>query len=145
VRQLDQVAWALADEAGLPGLAQHDNAVRAAVAEGRKLLERGMSCTDCHRFHDKGDLGAAPDLTGYASRDWLIGIISNPQHERFYPGQLNDRMPAFIKHPARPEANVLSPQEVRLIVDWLRRDWYEPSTESAAAVIAKEHVQRSQN
>jgi ubiquinol-cytochrome c reductase cytochrome b subunit len=145
LQQLDKVAWALADEAGLPALATRDDAARAMIAEGRKLLEGGLSCTDCHRFRDKGDLGAAPDLTGYASREWLIGMISDPQHQRFYPGQLNDRMPAFAKHPTRPEANVLSPLEVRLLVDWLRREWYEPPAGSAADSAAPQYTQLSRN
>ena len=49
---------------------------------------------NCHHFHDAGDLGTAPDLTGYGSREWMIGMISDPEHERFY-GEKNDRMPAF--------------------------------------------------
>ena len=39
----------------------------------------------------------APDLTGYASREWLTAFISNPADERFYRDK-NDRMPAFAPH-----------------------------------------------
>ena len=31
---------------------------------------------------------------GYGSREWMMGIVHNPEHERFY-GSKNDRMPAF--------------------------------------------------
>ena len=72
-------------------------------------------------------------------------MISDPQHQRFYPGQLNDRMPAFAKHSTKPETNVLSPVEVRLLVDWLRRDWYEPAAESSADSAARQPTQLSQN
>ena len=65
-----------------------------SIDEGRELLVSEMGCTDCHRFHDDGELGIAPDLTGYGSREWLIGFISDPRHERFY-GENNDRMPAY--------------------------------------------------
>ena len=65
-----------------------------SVAAGAALIKDQAGCTNCHHFHDEGSLGSAPDLTGYGSREWLIGMISNPEHERFY-GDKNDRMPAF--------------------------------------------------
>ena len=76
---------------------------------------------DCHRFHEEGEeLGTAPDLTGYGSRDWLMAFISNPEHVRFY-GDKNDRMPAF------GEEKQLTPTEIGLVTDWLRGEWYEPA------------------
>jgi hypothetical protein len=60
------------------------------------FLFEDLSCTDCHRFYHLGDLGDGPDLTGYMSRDWLTGIIKNPEHERFY-GSSNDGMPAHFE------------------------------------------------
>jgi len=97
------------------------------------LLAGSVSCTDCHKFHDQGELGSAPDLTGYGSREWLLGMIDNPQHERFYSGDRNDRMPAFADDSEHPERNLLSPRELSLLVDWLRGDWYEPPTTSVPA------------
>jgi ubiquinol-cytochrome c reductase cytochrome b subunit len=91
-----------------------------------KELIGDFTCTDCHRFHDKGTLGAAPDLTGYASREWLIGIISDPAQKRFY-GAKNDRMPAYAKTPETPDKNILSPRQIELLADWLRGQWYEPA------------------
>ena len=78
-----------------------------------------MGCMDCHKFHDNGE-DSAPDLTAYGSREWLIAFISNPEHERFY-GDRNDRMPAF------GEEKSLSPDEIELVTDWLRGEWYRPS------------------
>ena len=102
----------------------------STVDAGRELLSGELDCVQCHRFHKEGDLGSAPDLTGYGSRDWLLGMIGNPQHERFYNEEHNDRMPAFAKDPNQPQANLLSPRELSQIVDWLRGEWYEPPPES---------------
>ena len=59
-------------------------------------------------------------LTRWASRDWTMGRLRDPAHESFY-GDDNDRMPSF-----GPEG-ILNETELGLIVDWLRRDWYEPT------------------
>lgn len=97
----------------------------AAPAEEKTALLEDFTCVDCHKFHDKGSAGNAPDLTGYGSREWLLGIISNPTHERFY-GPRNDRMPAYAKDAAKPEENLLTPAQLELLVDWLRGQWFEP-------------------
>jgi ubiquinol-cytochrome c reductase cytochrome b subunit len=73
---------------------------------------------ECHTFHDSGE-DNAPSLTGYGSREWLIAFITNPEHERFY-GEDNDRMPAF------GEEKSLTPQEIGLVADWIRGEWYVP-------------------
>ena len=77
-------------------------------------------------FADEGEVGNAPDLTGYASREWLTAFLSNPADKRFY-GDKNDRMPAFALHPNDPTANRISPQELAVLVSWLRGEWYEPA------------------
>jgi quinol-cytochrome oxidoreductase complex cytochrome b subunit/mono/diheme cytochrome c family protein len=127
-QKIEDVTLAVASESGRPigavaGLEKH-------VAAGRELIVNEFSCTDCHKFRDKGELGSAPDLTGYASREWLTAFISNPTDSRFY-GDKNDRMPAFAAHPKDPAANRLSAQELSLLVSWLRGEWYEPQREPA--------------
>ena len=77
-----------------------------------------FSCTDCHKFRGKGNLGNGPELTGYGSRQWLMGIISDPAHRRFY-GSKNDRMPAYAAA-ADPAKNLLSDEELGILADWLR-------------------------
>ncbi len=47
-------------------------------------------------------------------------MISNPQRERFYAGDRNDRMPAFVVDPANANGNLLTPRELDLLVEWLR-------------------------
>jgi ubiquinol-cytochrome c reductase cytochrome b subunit len=82
---------------------------------------------DCHQFHFQDEDATGPDLTGYGSREWLVAFLSDPGHARFY-GERNDRMPAFGKEGA------LTTQEMRVVADWLRGDWYRPgSTEEADA------------
>lgn len=95
------------------------------IPEDDSVLLEDFTCTECHRFHKTGKLGSAPDLTGYGSREWLIGIISDPTHERFY-GENNDRMPSYVKSPAEPDKNILTVQQAEIIADWLRGNWYEP-------------------
>ena len=124
--QMKKVAWALSAEAGLACQTDADQNDALIISVGIELLQGGRGCTDCHRFHDQGELGDAPDLTGYGSRKWLVEMISNPQHERFYPDDKNDRMPAFAENTARPQSNLLSPTELFLLVHWLRGEWYEP-------------------
>ena len=89
----------------------------AAIEEGRRLiLLPEMRCSECHQFRKKDEDATAPDLTGFGSREWLVGLISDPAHERFY-GKRNDRMPSFGKE------NQLTQREMALLADWLRGDW----------------------
>jgi ubiquinol-cytochrome c reductase cytochrome b subunit len=92
----------------------------------------------CHKFGDVGELGGAPDLTGYGSREWLVGMISNPTHERFYR-DANDRMPAFAEN-ENGEGNLLDAKSIGLITDWLRGEWLRPSLEEAAVEVAAEEA-----
>jgi ubiquinol-cytochrome c reductase cytochrome b subunit len=116
---------ALSAEAGLPSQTAQDQQDAARIESGRKLIADAERCASCHRFREAGELGSAPDLTGYGSREWLLGMIGNPQHERFYRED-NDRMPSFAKEPDDSPRNMLSAQSLGLIVDWLRGEWYEP-------------------
>jgi ubiquinol-cytochrome c reductase cytochrome b subunit len=113
--EIDAVVAALVAEAGQGGA----GVTPALVEKGRALIADADRCGSCHRFGDKGaDLGSAPDLTGWGSREWIVGIIANPNDERFY-GADNDRMPAFEK--------LLTPEQIGILADWLRGDWYRPA------------------
>jgi quinol-cytochrome oxidoreductase complex cytochrome b subunit/mono/diheme cytochrome c family protein len=115
--KLHAVAEALAAEAS-----DGDEPRGRLLDKGRALIVGDMGCTDCHKFHDSGEPGSAPDLTGYASREWLESFIRNPTDDRFY-GDRNDRMPAFADR-SQPHGNhLLTDRELRLLVDWLRRQW----------------------
>ena len=120
--QLKKVIAAVSAEAWLKSQAALDQHDTALITEGRVLLKDVMKCTDCHQFHAKDEEASAPDLTGYASKAWLVKFLNNPGHPDFY-GDRNDRMPAF------GEKQILSADQISLIADWLRGDWYEPQTE----------------
>ena len=112
--QVQQIVAALSAEAQLPGQAARDQRDAALIAQGRTFMASDTArCTECHQFHKKDEDATAPDLTGFASREWLTAFISNPGHERFY-GKRNDRMPAF------GEERILNAEAIGLIVEWLR-------------------------
>ena len=119
---LEQVVKALSAEADLVSQHKADADADAAgdLAAGRTAMSEEFGCLDCHKLHDEGELGAAPDLTGYGSAEWLYQFIANAGHERFY-GDNNDRMPAFAASDD-PSQNLLSPREITLLVRWLRGD-----------------------
>ena len=99
--------------------------LQAQIAAGVELIQDTERCAQCHKFYQENEDAYAPDLTGYASRQWMIDFISDPTHDRFY-GERNDRMPVYAKNPDDPLSNVLTELELGLVVDWLRGDWYEP-------------------
>jgi ubiquinol-cytochrome c reductase cytochrome b subunit len=124
-KEKEQIIEALSHEAGLKSQRDADTRDLANITAGDKLI--ADNCTDCHTFHGKGGGTGAkgPDLTGYGSRKWIIGMVSDPAHKRFY-GKENDRMPAFAESSTDAKKNVLSRQELELLADWLRGEWYEP-------------------
>lgn len=113
VNILHAVAAALAAEAAI------ETPDSALVSTGREAITSKVGCTDCHRFHEQGETGSAPDLTGYGSVDWLKQMVARPTGERFYSDR-NDRMPEFAADDAHPELNLMSPLEIDLLIRWLR-------------------------
>jgi ubiquinol-cytochrome c reductase cytochrome b subunit len=119
-----KIIMAVSAEAGLPSQRECDAKDAKAIVDGRKIAAE--ICTDCHKFRGKGALGDAPDLTGYGSSQWIAGIIRNPADKRFY-GKLNDRMPAYAAS-ADPLQDTLNPQQIKMLTNWLRGEWYEEET-----------------
>jgi ubiquinol-cytochrome c reductase cytochrome b subunit len=122
------VVAALSAQAQLPSQKAVDESDKTEIEKGIKLLTDTDRCASCHRFvadAKPGDPSLAendtgyPDLTHYASRDWLIGMICNPAAPRFY-GENNDRMPAFAPEADGSGKNLLTRREINLLVDWLR-------------------------
>jgi ubiquinol-cytochrome c reductase cytochrome b subunit len=124
-KDVEKAVIALSAEAQLPAQRQSDLKDAAIIEQGRKVLVDVFRCTDCHRFHGKGVKKF--DLTGYGSADWVAGIIRNPAEKRFY-GILNDRMPAYAAA-ADPAQNALNPEQIKLLTNWLRGEWYEEPSE----------------
>ena len=124
---LKKVITDLSAEAQLNSQRAADEHDAPIIAEGKTLLTSAdVRCTECHQFHKKDEDTTGPDLTGYGSREWLIGFITNPAHERFY-GKRNDRMPKF------GEDKILDAQAIGLLADWLRGDWHEAGGKTATA------------
>ena len=118
---LDAIALALSAEAKLPSQVATDQTSVALIKQGIAYLEDDIGCIDCHAFGEPDPDADGPDLTDYGSRQWIIDFVKNPGHEKFYP-ENNDRMPAFgVK-------KILTDNEIGLIADWLRGDYYEPTT-----------------
>jgi ubiquinol-cytochrome c reductase cytochrome b subunit len=119
--QLARVIAAVSAEAGLKSQRTLDEKEAAIIGEGRTLAANDvMRCTECHAFRKPDEDATAPDLTGWGSREWLVGIISDPSHARFY-GKRNDRMPLFGKD------QILDSVTIDLVAGWLRDEWYEPN------------------
>jgi ubiquinol-cytochrome c reductase cytochrome b subunit len=117
---LQDVIAALSAEASLPAQAEADAKAKSdgVIEKGKTALDRKFACVDCHKFHNNGE-AEGPDLTGYGSREWLTRMISNPANPDFY-GEHNDRMPAFVAKPPPHKANLLSDDDLLLLVRWLR-------------------------
>jgi ubiquinol-cytochrome c reductase cytochrome b subunit len=120
------IVAALSAQAQLPEQRSLDANSADQLARGVKLIEE--HCTQCHKFGSSGELGSAPDLTGYGSYEWMLGFLSDPGHERFYRDE-NDNMPAFAQDLAAPATHKVSVRELSLIVDWLRGEYYRASDE----------------
>ncbi len=108
----DAVAAYLADEALHPG--------QVAAGDGEdELLLRGRSyfmatCNECHTYRgDQEGTRRAPEMFGYASIEWIKGMISEPDHDTRYRsrGLQPAQMPGFGKK--------LTPAEISLIARWL--------------------------
>ncbi len=143
---VDAIVAALSAQAQLRSQAEVDSKDREMIAAGVQLIQQ--NCTNgCHRFGDVGELGLAPDLTSYGSYEWMMGLVADPTHERFYHKQ-NDRMPSFAKNLDNPHKNSVSIRELSLIVAWLRGDYYKtddkqprlPPTEEYAKRVVRESM-----
>ena len=124
---IDKMIKALSAEAGLESQSGLDADDDADIVKGRALIRDDLGCTDCHKFHGKG-LAKGPDLTGYGSHRWLTGIIGNPNGRGFYVKSDKYPMPAYAASDD-PGKNTLSAVEMKLLVDWMRGEWYEPEEE----------------
>ena len=120
--ELEYVIEWLSAEAGLPYQADVEEAEAADIQRGRAaVVDEVVNCTDCHVVYGQGE-AEGPDLAGWGSRDWMLRMLQDPTHPSLY-GEDNDRMPAFGAD------GILTDEEMGLIVDWLRQDWYEATQE----------------
>lgn len=110
------IAW-LSAEAGLTRQQDVEEAEAARIERGRDaVVNEVVDCTRCHVIYGVGEQ-EGPELTGWASRDWMLRMLNDPAHPSLY-GEDNDRMPAFGAD------EILTDRDMGLIVDWIREDWY---------------------
>lgn len=136
---VDLIVAALSAQAALRTQAELDSKDAELVARGVGIIQQECA-KGCHRFGDSGELGLAPDLTGYGSYEWMLGLISDPTHERFYR-QENDRMPSFAADLDHPERNSVSVRELSLIVDWLRGEYFQSGDEQPVLAHSREEAE----
>lgn len=92
------------------------------VLQSSKLTKGELvsTCTDCHVLHPVGAEGEPdedfgyPNLTGYASQQWLKSFIRRPGADHNYG--VKNRMPAF--------ADKMTDRELDLLVRWMTGDYY---------------------
>lgn len=137
---VDDIVIALSAQAQLRSqvAAEKDDTMR--IAHGVGLIKQ--NCTGCHRFGDAGELGIAPDLTGYGSYEWMMGLVSDPTHARFYRRE-NDRMPSFAQDLENPASHSVSVRELSLIVDWIRGQYYDPDDKAPVLPHPEEFARRT--
>ena len=96
--------------------------IKEEISEGIDLFFSELdgiseTCADCHGFDgEESEAANTPDLNGWGSRQWVIDIIKNPAHPKFY-GRKNDRMPIF------EEEGIFTDEQIELVTDWLRHEW----------------------
>jgi ubiquinol-cytochrome c reductase cytochrome b subunit len=75
---------------------------------GRDLFQQS-GCGGCHPL-DPGEVGSAPNLTGYGSERWLRGLLAEPGSPLYY-GRRNE-MPSFSSR--------LNPEQISDVVAYLQ-------------------------
>jgi ubiquinol-cytochrome c reductase cytochrome b subunit len=112
------VVLALSSQAQLTSQRELDIKDSAQIAVGIAYMRNTTAgCAECHVFQDVGT--DSPELTGWASRQWMIDFVNDPSHKRFF-GRDNDRMPSYGVEKS------LTPREIEMVVDWIRGDWFTP-------------------
>jgi ubiquinol-cytochrome c reductase cytochrome b subunit len=117
------VVLALSSQAALRSQAALDRRDSVQIAAGIGFMRNTTNgCAECHKFQDVGT--DSPELSGWASREWMVSFVTDPSHPRFF-GRDNDRMPSY-----GPEKS-LTQREIEMVVDWIREEWYTPKASVA--------------
>ncbi|KFE71440.1 cytochrome b N-terminal domain-containing protein [Hyalangium minutum] len=90
--------------------------VTEALAKKGEALFDSEGCASCHSLDGVGS-GLAPDLKGWASREWTHAFIRTPGHSRFF-GEMNE-METF-DHLRLPE------EELQAVTAWLHAQGAQP-------------------
>lgn len=90
--------------------------VTEALAKKGEALFDSEGCASCHSLDGVGS-GVAPDLKGWASREWTHAFIRTPGHSRFF-GEMNE-METF-DHLRLPE------EDLQAVTAWLHAQGSQP-------------------
>ena len=106
------------------GREPQDPPVDAALVKKGEQVFRD-TCMDCHLYKGEGaDIFEGPDMTGYASRSWILNQIRDPGAASQY-GELND-MPSFDDD--------LDAQDLRMLSGYLRQQRFAKPAHAPAAI-----------
>lgn len=125
--QLEAVVAFLRGLRDHPGVEPDD--LPASLAAGRAAWDE-LGCESCHEIAP-GVEGAAPNLAGYGSDEWLRAFLRDPGLDLFY-GAANE-MPSFEPHE-------LSDEDLEAVIFWLRQLETLPLAPAPAALAAGERA-----
>jgi ubiquinol-cytochrome c reductase cytochrome b subunit len=87
--QVARRALELAAEKGIPPAGPRELLANDPHTRGPELF--AANCATCHRFHGHDGLGNVPlepatssDLGGFASREWIRGLLADPMSPRYF-------------------------------------------------------------
>jgi len=88
-RTIARRALELAGARGIPPEGPGALLARDPQSQGPRLF--AANCASCHRFNGHNGLGEVPadpptssDLKGFASREWIRGLLENPMSDRYF-------------------------------------------------------------
>jgi ubiquinol-cytochrome c reductase cytochrome b subunit len=92
---------------------------------GAELFQ--ANCATCHALGDfKPQTGeaSAPDLTNYGRREWVLGLLDDPDADHYFgKTPFSGNMPSMVKPPKNPEAaamfTAMKPEEREAVADFL--------------------------
>ncbi|MGH9338125.1 MAG: cytochrome b N-terminal domain-containing protein [Acidobacteriota bacterium] len=114
-REIDAVAAFLASQA-FPERPIPEDLITLGIEVFASGSRAGaQACSQCHNLQHSGippnsGMIPAPDLTGYGSEEWLLGMVRDSSEPRYYDGR--NQMPKFAER--------LAPKQLRLLISWLR-------------------------
>jgi ubiquinol-cytochrome c reductase cytochrome b subunit len=86
-----------------------------------------QNCTKCHVLDGQGE-NEAPVHTGFASREWILGMLHDPQDPRFFGNTKIDDMKSMEK---------LGDEKLKAVTEFLYAEAQEPTDPPLAAALVK--------
>jgi ubiquinol-cytochrome c reductase cytochrome b subunit len=94
----------------------------AMASKGSKVYDEVLDCKDCHEI-DPGKGGTGPNLTGRASQEWLVSVISDSSQIHLFGA--NAKMPKF--------ATKLNADQIKQLATLIHSQSPQGATVAAAA------------